>query len=447
MRRLVVDFHGGRAADADLAHLPGDERGVRRHAAARGENAFGGDHAAEILGRRLDAHEQHLLALFRRGHRAIGVQIDPAGRRAGTGGQAGGDHRRLGHLRGIEHRRQELFELVGGIAHDRRLPVDQLLLVHVHRELERGHRGALAVPRLQHVDDAVFDRELEVLHVLEVPLERLADALELVVRLRHLLLQLGHRLGRAHAGDHVLALRVDQELAVELLGAVGRIARERDAGPGVVAGVPVDHRLHVDRGAPLGRDVVLAPVDDGAVVHPRSEHGADGAHQLIPGRGREVLAGALLDERLEADDELLEILDRELGVLDVLVVALVLELLDDHLERLVILVRPLLHAEHDVAVHLHEAAVAVPREARVVRLLRERFDRLVVEPEVEDGVHHPRHRVARAGADRHEQRVLEVAELLLRSASRSRRRRPSSAPAAPTDSCACGRSSRCRPRS
>ena len=91
-----------------------------------------------------------------------------------------------------------------------------------------------------------------------------------------------------------------------------------------------------------------------------------------------------------------------------------LELFDHHLEGLVILPRPLLHTQDDVAVHLHEAAVAVPREARVVRLLRERFDRLIVEPEVEDSVHHPRHRVARARADGHQQRVLEVTEFLLR---------------------------------
>ena len=125
------------------------------------------------------------------------------------------------------------------------------------------------------------------------------------VRLRHLLLQLGDRLRRAHAGDDVFALRVDQELAVELLHAVGRVAGERHAGAGVVAGVAVDHRLHVDGGAPLGRDVVLAAVDDRAVVHPGAEHGADGALQLIPRRGREVLAGALLDQRLEAGDQLL----------------------------------------------------------------------------------------------------------------------------------------------
>ena len=121
-----------------------------------------------------------------------------------------------------------------------------------------------------------------------------------LIRLRQLLLQLGDRLRRPDAGDDVLALRVDQELAVELLDAVRRIARERDARSRLIAGVAVHHRLHVDGRAPLRRDVVLAAVDDRAIVHPGAEHGADGAHQLIPRRRREVLAGALLDERLEA---------------------------------------------------------------------------------------------------------------------------------------------------
>ena len=184
----------------------------------------------------------------------------------------------LCHFRGIEHRRQQLIELVGRVAHDGGLPVDQLLLLHVDRELERRHRGALAVARLQHVDDAVLDGELEVLHVLEVLLERLADPLELVIRLGHLLLELRYRLRRPNTGDDVLALRVDQELAVELLRAVRRIARERHAGPGVLSRVPVHHRLHVDRGPPFGRDVVFAAIHDGAVVHPGAEDGADGAH-------------------------------------------------------------------------------------------------------------------------------------------------------------------------
>ncbi len=245
-------------------------------------------------------------------------------------------------------------------------------------------------------------------------LERLPDPFELGVRLRHLLLQFSHRFGRPDAGDDVFALGVDEEFAVELLRAIGRIARKRDAGPRRVTRVAVHHRLHVDGRAPLGRDVVLPPVDDRPVVHPRSEHRAHRAHELIPWRVRKPLADALLHERLETRDQFLEIVDGEFRIFDVVVMALMLERLDDGFKRLVILVRTLLHAEHDVAVHLDEPAVAVPRKARVAGLLRQGLDRLVVQAKIENRVHHAGHRIARAGPDGHEQRVLQVAERLAR---------------------------------
>ena len=82
--------------------------------------------------------------------------------------------------------------------------------------------------------------------------------------------------------------------------------------PEVVAGVAVDHRLHVDGGSPFGGDVVFAAIDDRAVVHPGAEHGAGGAAELVPRIVREHLAGALLDERLEALDEFLLVVGGEL---------------------------------------------------------------------------------------------------------------------------------------
>ena len=68
----------------------------------------------------------------------------------------------------------------------------------------------------------------------------------------------------------------------------------------------------------------------------------------------------------------------------------------------------MLDAEHDVAVHLDEAAVAVVGEARIAARPREAFRRPVVEAEVEDRVHHAGHRGAGAGADGDEQRVIRV---------------------------------------
>ena len=78
------------------------------------------------------------------------------------------------------------------------------------------------------------------------------------------------------------------------------------------------------------------------------------------------LPGALLDQRLEAVDEFLLVGGGELRVFDVRVILLVLEAVDDHFKRLVILVLALLDAHDDVAVHLDEAAVAIPGEALVL---------------------------------------------------------------------------------
>ena len=58
--------------------------------------------------------------------------------------------------------------MVGGIAQNGGLPVDELLLHHIDGELEGSHRGPLAVARLQHEQLAFLNREFDVLHILEV---------------------------------------------------------------------------------------------------------------------------------------------------------------------------------------------------------------------------------------------------------------------------------------
>ena len=68
--------------------------------------------------------------------------------------------------------------------------------------------------------------------------------------------------------------------------------------------------------------------------------------------------------------------------------------------------------EHDLGEHLDEAAVRVPGEAIVARLLGQSTHRHVVESEVEHGVHHPGHRERGTRAHRHEQRVVAVAQHL-----------------------------------
>ncbi len=101
------------------------------------------------------------------------------------------------------------------------------------RSGRRPAAGRFAVARLQHVEAAFLDRELDVLHVAVVALERPQDRDQLLADLGVPLAQLGERRAASAARDDVLALGVGQEVA----GGLGRpghlVAAEGDAGAGV----------------------------------------------------------------------------------------------------------------------------------------------------------------------------------------------------------------------
>jgi hypothetical protein len=60
--RLGVDVDDESAPHTQVAHAAGDDGRVRGLAAARGEDARGGDHALEVVGVGLGAHEDDVLA-------------------------------------------------------------------------------------------------------------------------------------------------------------------------------------------------------------------------------------------------------------------------------------------------------------------------------------------------------------------------------------------------
>jgi len=198
---------------------------------------------------------------------------------------------------------------------------------------------------------------------------------------------------------------VDEVFAVEGLLAGVRVAGERDAGPRVVPHVAEDHGHDVDGSAEVVGDLLAVAVVVGALAEPRGEDGLDGQVQLLVGIGRELAPGVLRDDLLELRDEGLEVLDGEIGVLGAFAVGLLARL-----QRLVKALR--LHVEDDPPEHLDEAPIGVPAEALVARQRDEALERPLVEAQVEDGVHHARHRELRARADGNEEWVLRVAEAL-----------------------------------
>ena len=130
---------------------------------------------------------------------------------------------------------------------------------------------------------------------------------------------------------------------------------------------------------------------DGLVAHPAIEDGHDRLPELIFRVLGKRLLDVLLIDGLVAADQFLEVVGAQVGVeLDA---SLFLEAFQLVLERLV------LDAHRRGAEHVDQAAIAVVGEPRIAGLLRQPLDRGVGQAEVQDRVHHARHRQGRSRAD------------------------------------------------
>ena len=129
---------------------------------------------------------------------------------------------------------------------------------------------------------------------------------------------------------------------------------------------------------------------------------------------RKRLAGLLLHQLLVVRDHGLQVFRVQVGIqLDL---ALGFTSIEHFIERM------LAHVQHHVAEHLDEAAVAIVRKAFIAALGDQTAHGLVVQAQVQDGVHHARHAELCAGADADQQRVLRIAQLLAHALFKQRQR-------------------------
>ena len=145
-------------------------------------------------------------------------------------------------------------------------------------------------------------------------------------------------------------------------------------------------------------DVVFATIDDGAVIIPRTEDCADGATELFARIIGEIFACPFSDEFAESISKGAECGGIQFGVGDMGIFGMELffKIFNDDFEGIVVFTGSLLDAHNDIAVHLEETAVAVVGKTFVTTAFGEGTYGLVVETEIEDGIHHTWHGVAGA---------------------------------------------------
>ena len=153
-------------------------------------------------------------------------------------------------------------------------------------------------------------------------------------------------------------------------------------------------------------DLTVFPVLPGSLGVPGSEDRVYRKLELFEGVGGELLTFLFLHYLLELLDHLFHVLRFQVGVefgpnLFLLFFESVFKLFG-------------IDTQHDFAEHLDEPAVGIVGEPLVFRQLRQPLNAFIVKPEVEDGVHHPRHREHRTGANGNKERVVWVAEAFVR---------------------------------
>ena len=391
-------------------HTTGNNGCVGGLTATHGKDALRVLHALDIFGRGFQTDENDLLVLLSFPDSVFSGEDD------GTGSSARGSRNTLANdvclvcsgKRGCVKGRVE--------KHVERLCIDlkQSFLLGDHTfvdkiasDLDSRGSGTLAVTALEHIELAVLDGELHILHISVVVFENVANVDELLVSVGELLRHFGDGHRGTNTRDDVLALRVDKEFAHELLLTGGGVTGEGNAGTGIVVEVTENHRHNVDRGTPAVRDVVVHTIDVCTGVIPAAEHRTDSRVELLDRIFREVLAELLLVLRLELGGKLLEVGGGEVDV--VLHALLLLHLIDEGLEVL------LADFHNDVGEHLDKPSVRVVDEPLKLRIGvagdHSRND-LVVQTEVQNGVHHAGHGRSGTRTDGNEKRVGEVAELL-----------------------------------
>ena len=179
---------------------------------------------------------------------------------------------------------------------------------------------------------------------------------------RRLGVQIVQRLRCVLAGDDVLTLGATQILPVGCRRPVQGIAAEQHARAALIIEVSEYHELNGHRRAQIFRNAVMLAVAAGTPRVPGIEHGPDGSVQLQHGIAGNGLARMALDPRPPGSEPFIALEFRAI------------------------------RSQHHFGVELKEAAVRIPSESRIARFCGQRWQVRFADAEIEQRIHHARHR-------------------------------------------------------
>ncbi len=233
-----IDLQRLAAYDTALAPSACHESSVGSHTSALGKNTCGSSHTFNILRRSLFAHENRVDTVLACSHGGLGGEDDLTYRSTRRCRKACGQFPCVLFGLRVENWVQDFVKLLRSDSHHCGLLVDHTLVEHIDGHLQCGQTCTLADTALEHPELALLDGELDVLHIAEVLLQMSADIVEFCIYLRHscfqrcemavviILRSLVERVRCTDTGNYVLALGIDEPLAIELVVTCGRVSGE-----------------------------------------------------------------------------------------------------------------------------------------------------------------------------------------------------------------------------
>ena len=266
---------------------------------------------------------------------------------------------------------------------------------------------------LENPQPSLFDGEFHALRILVVSLEFIEDLQQRTVDLGPQGRQFpGHFvniLRRAHTGEEILALRVDQVFAPRLRRSGQAIPRKSHADARLVADVADYHRADIHGCSKQAGDPVAAPVLFGRGRSPRLKGRMNGQPQLLKRVLRKGFPDLLKIDFFKVLGEFLELAGRKVGILFRVVLAL--DLLHRRIE---VAMRQAGRRSHDhLAEHGDKAPIAIPSRPVVPGLPDKAGQRLVGKTQIQHGIHESGNRHGGPGSHGDQQRILRIPEFFL----------------------------------
>ena len=200
---------------------------------------------------------------------------------------------------------------------------------------------------------------------------------------------LGDLLWRSDARNDVLTLRIDQIFSIETVLTSCCIAGEAYACGRGITHVAKHHGHDRNGCTPFGGYAFHLAVQDSSLVHPAVKHRTNGTPKLVHGISREVFSCLFLDGILKSNNQCLEVINGHFIVK--LHSTFGLDIHDDCFKWIDIFFVRWFHSENYIAVHLYKTAIAVISKTFVPGFLHQAFHNIVIQSQIQDGIHHAWH--------------------------------------------------------